>query len=339
MEREMFGIKNRLSPELENFLQIRYVKLHFTLEILEDGILPRNKASALRGGMGRMLLMQNCIRDENCEVCDFREDCLVQRMMYPEMKLRPGFMKEKGQDSEGYVVECEDYEEHFLAGDVLEFNLVLFGRSIIYFTQFTQAFHYLGLQGLGKNHVLFAVRSVTNSRRQIVIDGSNIYKEQLHIMRVADYVRYRLFSRKSDSWNRQEISSGYERGTLVFHSPLSLKYKGEMQKEFLPEAVMAAVERRLYILNCFEGRQEGEDFERINIREHVPTLVEQRVYTDRVDRYSGTHDRKVSFYGIRGSCRLENIDDISRILLTAGELVHIGKNTSFGFGRYTLVNR
>ena len=32
-----------------------------------------------------MLLMQNRILDENCEVCDFREDCLVQRMMYPEI--------------------------------------------------------------------------------------------------------------------------------------------------------------------------------------------------------------------------------------------------------------
>ena len=31
------------------------------------------------------------------------------------------------------------------------------------------------------------------------------------------------------------------------------------------------------------------------------------------------------------------MDDVARILLVAGELVHIGKNTSFGFGRYTLV--
>lgn len=331
----MTEMNNHLSPELENYLQIRYVKLHFSLEILRDGFLPRNKASALRGGMGRMLLMMNCLRDEKCDICDFREDCLVQRMMYPQMKVRPGFMKEKGQDSEGYVVECEDYEEYFYAGDVLEFNLLLFGRSIIYFTQFVHAFSYLGIQGLGKNHVPFSVRSVTNSRRQIVIDGNNIYKERLQIMMVADYVRYRL--RPGMRENRHNLSLGNDKEKLIFHSPLALKYRGEMQEEFLPEAVLAAVERRLYILNCFEGRKEEGDYHRIDIKGHVPVLIDQRAYTERVDRYSGTHDRKVSFYGIKGYCSLSGIDDIARTLLTAGELVHIGKNTSFGFGRYTLV--
>ena len=90
---------------MEN-LQIRYIKLHFTLVIMEDGRLPKSKTSALRGGMGHALLTTNCIRDEKCEVCDFSEDCLVQRMMYPKMEIRPEFMKTK--DSEGFVFECED---------------------------------------------------------------------------------------------------------------------------------------------------------------------------------------------------------------------------------------
>lgn len=46
---------------------------------------------------------------------------------------------------------------------------------------------------------------------------------------------------------------------------------------------------------------------------------------------------KLSFYGIEGYCRLHAVDEIARTLLIAGELVHIGKNTGFGFGRYTLV--
>lgn len=32
MEKGMSGIKNQPSPEMEKFLQIRYVKLHFTFE-------------------------------------------------------------------------------------------------------------------------------------------------------------------------------------------------------------------------------------------------------------------------------------------------------------------
>ena len=313
-----------LSEELENLLQIRYIKLHFCLEILRDGRLPRYKSSALRGGMGQMLLMSNCIRDKNCENCDFEEDCLVRRMMYPKMTIRPKFMTQ--QDSEGYVLECENRDEFFSAGDKLEFNLLLFGRTIVYFFQFLQAFYYLGMQGLGSERVPFRVLHVTNTKRELIVEDSNIYKEHLRILQLSEYVRYRL--------GKANI---HDSNTLVFHSPLTMKYKGEVQEEFDPEAIMAAAERRLYILNCFEGRREDEDYSRVLVQDHVPALVGQHTYMVKVPRFSGTHNKKVSFQGIRGHCTFSEMDDTARTLLIAGELIHIGKNTSFGFGRYTLI--
>lgn len=45
-----------MTEQIWNCLQVRYVKLHFHLRILEDTQLPKNKVSALRGGMGEMLL-------------------------------------------------------------------------------------------------------------------------------------------------------------------------------------------------------------------------------------------------------------------------------------------
>ena len=313
-----------LSEELENLLQIRYIKLHFCIEILRDGRLPRYKSSALRGGMGQMLLMSNCIRDKNCENCDFEEDCLVRRMMYPKMTIRPKFMTQ--QDSEGYVLECENRDEFFSAGDKLEFNLLLFGRTIVYFFQFLQAFYYLGMQGLGSERVPFRVLHVTNTKRELIVEDSNIYKEHLRILQLSEYVRYRL--------GKANI---HDSNTLVFHSPLTMKYKGEVQEEFDPEAIMAAAERRLYILNCFEGRREDEDYSRVLVQDHVPALVGQHTYMVKVPRFSGTQNKKVSFQGIRGHCTFSEMDDTARTLLIAGELIHIGKNTSFGFGRYTLI--
>lgn len=314
----------KLPEGLEKFLQIRYIKLHFFLEILHDGRLPRYKSSALRGGMGQMILMTNCIRDRHCGNCDFEEDCLVRRMMYPKMAIRPKFMTQ--QDSEGYVLECENRDEVFMAGDILEFNLLLFGRSIVYFYQFLQAIYYLGMQGLGVERVPFRVHHVTNTRGKRVVEGSDVFKENLQILKVEDYVGYRFGSKDTCKSN-----------TLAFHSPLSMKFKGEVQEEFEPEAILAAVERRLYILNCFEGKREDDDFVRIMTQDHVPDLVRQHVFVEKVPRFSGTHNKRVTFQGIRGYCILSEVDDVARTLLVAGELVHIGKNTSFGFGRYTLV--
>ena len=308
-------------------MRIRYIKLHFTLVILENGTLPRTKVSALRGGMGHALLMANCIRDEHCETCDFSEDCLVQRMMYPKMKIRPDFMNTK--DSEGFVIECEDTREWVHAGDELSFNLLLFGRTIVYF-QYLQAFHYFGMQGIGREHVRFQISKVTNTVGETLVEGSSIYKERYTVMLVSDYVRHRLAS--------AEVRKIVDRDCcrLVFQSPLALKYQGEMQEHFLPEAIIAAIERRIFILNCYEGNEEYSKDIAALAEEHIPAVLNERVWPERVKRYSGTQNSKVAFNGIRGWCDLKGLEDTIELLL-AGELLHIGKNTSFGFGKFTLV--
>ena len=102
---------------MEKKFSIRYVKLHFTLRMLEDTELPLNKPSALRGGMGEMLLRANCIRDRDCENCDFESECIVRRTMYSKMEIEPKFMS--AGDSVGYVIECEDYRTDFNEGDEL----------------------------------------------------------------------------------------------------------------------------------------------------------------------------------------------------------------------------
>lgn len=72
---------NRNDEALAKYMQSRHIKLHFTLEILEDGCLPKSKVSMVCGGMADMLLMMNCVRDCNhCEALDFSDECLAQRM-------------------------------------------------------------------------------------------------------------------------------------------------------------------------------------------------------------------------------------------------------------------
>lgn len=313
-----------------NMDTIRYIKLHFTLEILEDGKLPKSKTSALRGGMGHALLTTNCIRDEKCEACDFSEDCLVQRIMYPRMKIRPDFMKTK--DSEGFVFECEDTREYFEAGDELKFNLLLIGRTIVYFNQYLQAFYYFGMQGLGAGHVRFQIVKVTNTLGETLVEGASVYKERLTVMHVSDYVRFR----SSSGEIRRMLDA--DRCRLVFQSPLSLKYQGKMQEDICPEALFAAIERRIYILNCYEGTAgKGENREK-PAQEQLPTVEREKMWPVRMQRYSGTQNSKVTFGGIRGWCDLRKLDESMLQLLLAGELLHIGKNTSFGFGKYTLIN-
>ena len=98
------------------------------------------------------------------------------------------------------------------------------------------------------------------------------------------------------------------------------------------EAFFKSINRRLYMLNCYEKSDAVAPEE----LDSLPTLTKQSVKQITVKRYSTTHDNRIGLEGIIGECRMENVSERNLELLYAGELVHVGKNTSFGFGRYAV---
>ncbi len=298
---------------------IRYIKLHFTVRFTEDTRIPTYKASALRGGMGEMLLRANCVRDRDCENCDFEKECPVRRIMYADMEKLPDFMH--GGEGIGYVIECEDYHEDFQAGDEMRFNLILFGKLIVYFSQCLNAFYALGMNGLGKEKSRFEIASVTNTTGEPVLEGNNVMMERLGISTVRKYVGYR----------RKKISDGDFTWEIRFQSPLSLKYRGEMLSEFRLNALLEGLGRRIYILDCFEGNEA----EQVNLDiDPGQDFIEQNSRKVRIPRYSNHQSSKMSWEGLEGKARLQDLPEDLLDWLLAGELVHVGKNTNFGFGRY-----
>lgn len=107
---------------------IRYTKLTFVVQFTEDTMLPKQKVSAIRGGIGEMLLRANCVRGRECEKCDFADECIVQRIMYSKYEKKPSFVTTG--ESVGYVLECDNYKEEFYQGDQLSFQLILFGKIL-----------------------------------------------------------------------------------------------------------------------------------------------------------------------------------------------------------------
>ncbi len=70
--------------------------------------------------------------------------------------------------------------------------------------------------------------------------------------------------------------------------------------------------------------------------EEYPTILEQQVSEAGVKRYSSTQDQKIQMRGILGKVKVGEISKEMLEYLLAGEILHIGKNSSFGFGRYTV---
>lgn len=311
---------------LEEYLKIRFTKITFMIRFTEDTELVREKASALRGGMGEMLLNANCvINGRRCESCGFASECLIQRMLYSRLENRPAFMQ-KG-DSVGYMIYCDNKERFFKAGYTMEFTLTLFGANIIYFSQYLNAFYALGQHGLGANKSKFQIIGLKNLFGQKIMDGSNIYMERYKWQTLNDYVNFRLSKIKPFAEKCQ-----YK---LKFCSLTQIKYHGQFIEEFTEEALRASVLRRLFILACFENVPVQKEYQPST---DFPKIQEQQSEYGSFYRRSNRKNQAMKLHGLAGNVRIEAPSEEWLKLLLAAEITNIGKSTSFGLGKIQVLS-
>ncbi len=317
---DRLGMEIKMNETLQEALNVHYIKLSFTLVLTEDTVLPVHKVSALRGGMGEMLLRANCIRDRKCESCYFAPECMIQRTMYSQFEKKPRFVTTG--ESIGYVIECDNHRQEFAKGDTLMFHLILFGRTAVYFNLFLQAIHMLGMNGLGKHESSFQIANITNTDGEPVLDGLDVHMERYQVKQTRTYVEQRLKTLK-----------GTVPAKMIFETPLTVKYNGDFLREFHMDAIIRSVKRRIYMLDCFEGIDGEEAFDHNYL---LPVIRHQEVRRRAVRRYSTRKQSAMYLNGIQGEIELEQLEPETLGLLLAGELIHIGKNTSFGFGKYSM---
>ena len=296
---------------------IRFSKLHFYLEMVEDCVLPPYKVSALRGGIGQMLLQQNCVipaKHKECSSCSFVNSCIVQNIMYAPFKIKPEF--QVNHESMGYIIDCTDLRREYKEGEQLKIVITLFGDTISQFMPVVYAITSLGMCGLGKEHALFRVARIENRYHHPILNEGSIDMSVMLIETLKDYVDQRMEKSEPDC-------------TVQFISPCMLKHAGEEQKSFFPEAVIASLTRRLYMYNMFEGI--GMDKPKYD-RERLPQLISETSIEKMIPRYSTTVNKKMILKGIQGSMTIGQCDDDMLALLYAGEIIHVGKNVHFGFG-------
>lgn len=297
------------------YFQTRFTKVRFTLEMIESCRMTGDKESALRGGIGEMLLRQYCIRDRMCEHCSFETACIVQNFMYAKYRIKPEFHT-KG-ESIGFVIEADRGKRNYVSGETMSFSITLFGDTIVYINPIIQAIHMLGQVGIGTENARFQIKEIRNRRGQQILENGNFYYERYLVETLADYVKER----------KEELRTPKQ---LLFIRPLTIKYRSEFLTEFHMQAILNSVSRRLYMLACYEGNEAEE----LRFYEEIPVILSQQVEHQQVTRYSNRKQQKITMKGISGAIEVDGIREEILEFLLAGELTYIGKNTKFGFGKY-----
>ena len=298
---------------------IPYIKLRFYAELVNDTRMPETKTAALRGGMGEMLLRQNCVADRKCATCRFSKACVVSHTFYSAMEKKPSYVTSP--ESVGYLIECTDTRTHFKKGGRFEFILTLFGDSIVFFNIYLQAFCQLGMSGLGKDRARFRISEVRNTQGRPIVRDNEVDMSRYRIDTVSGYVKKR----------KEKLLRGAGDWELTFITPLSMKYQQEYMEQFYGEALVKGAARRIQMLNYYIGTE--ADVPEISV---YPEIGTQSVSPKTVRRYSGTQDSRMTLRGISGTVIFNIMPEECLDYLIAGELTHMGRNTSFGFGKYIL---
>ena len=300
-------------------MKVRFSQMQITIRFIEHALLPYDKDSAIRGGMGQCLLQQNCIQDRNCGQCSFQPECIVQKIMYSKYQIVPDYVTK---ESIGYVLSCLDKRTEVNAGDEITFTLTLFGYTILYLSQIINAIHALGLQGLGKDHARFELAWIRNRQGEPILTGQRVYMKNYKTEMLEDYVQRRM-----------NMDAGAFRLRLV--SPFCSKYNGQFIQELDPnsvQGVLNAIVRKVHMLMLYEGIPA----EPYHFEEGDYTYLGGRSHQVTVRRYSSSTDSKMNLCGITGYFDINIASrDLMKYIL-AGELIQVGKNTRFGFGVYQL---
>ena len=306
---------------------IPYTTLTFCLRFHKPVEVPEHKASALRGGLGEMLLQKNCVADRDCEMCRFQESCIVWNAFYTPMRFKPEYMT--GKESLGYLIECDNLETSMDAGHGFAFRLKLFGRNIALFSQYLDAFWQLGQIGFGKKHARFEIAAVITEMDDMLLDEDGIHMDKFKICTVGDYVDMRMRELEKQAGSRKAAEEGC---VIHFMTPLSLRKDRVDLEHFDADAIWRAVHRKIQMMSYFDGNA-------LELEKPLswPQILDEREENASVKRYSNTHKRGMELKGIRGAVLMEPVSEERLEELLAGELFHIGRNNSFDFGRYEVI--
>lgn len=126
---------------------------------------------------------------------------------------------------------------------------------------------------------------------------------------------------------------------LVFDTPLCLQRQGKRLRaaELSPRKLLADLLRRISLLAELHAGQ-TELVPKVSELVHLASTLEHRheLQWRQWPRYSHRQKRKMTLGGVVGSWTLRGPLGPLLPWLELGQWLHVGKNTSFGFGRYRL---
>ncbi|MCG3158203.1 MAG: hypothetical protein DKINENOH_04844 [bacterium] len=313
-------------------LHFPFASFTFHLQAQEQIELPEYKGSAFRGGFGHVMKKVCCVLPPGqcTERCQLGNNCA-----YAYIFETP----QTGAASETRPIEATNLphpfvilpplsrRENIAPGEALSFGLTLIGRSIEFLPYFIYAFDELGRTGIGRGRGRYQLEHVLETST-----NSEIYSRLTKKM--AGNISVRDLADLSEAVKAQD----QHRARLEFISPTRILDQNRLVSTLPFDLLMRGLLRRASLLariHC--GDEWNLDYGAVLQAAHATVhVVESNLVWQDWERYSNRQQRRMKLGGFIGSvCYAGELGPFLP-LLSLGQYIHLGKNTTFGMGKYVL---
>lgn len=298
-------------------------RYRFDLEVTRAMFLPDYAGSAFRGAFGRALRKTACMTHQSeCSTCPLFRSCAYTSIFETPAPLEHT-LQSFSKIPNPYVIEAPSDGARVLEkGDELRFSIVLFGRAC----------HQLAL-------IVYALK---RAFEHDVCKGSAALRRVVHLGDRQEQVVYTdeepLIKPHEQTVTLRCPETSADM-TIRFVTQLRLQNNGKAYgpKDIKPAPFFNALIRRAGLLSEFHSQKLEMDFHALSELAHS---VQGRSFLQWQNwrRYSSRQQQGMFMGGVLGSWTFVNLPPELQIFLQLGTWIHVGKNATFGLGRFHLVS-
>lgn len=279
--------------------QCDLLKLRIHIQLKKETILPAFKGSMLHGWLGHALK---------------HVDDRAYHALYGE---------HDNQQPKPYIIcPSEDHKTHWQAQEIYYFDIVLIGQAAQLAPIVVQAIEHGQKLGFGAQRTPFTLVSVSS-----LLPGK--VKAGIHTAPLFEWITF-----NENTFERTELA-------VNFITPLRLKVHGKILQHQAPDLalLLKQIVRRLSQLCQFWVCDEPELIKALY--QELPILGDyeqnSHTYFETWERFSLKEKRQLPFGGLKG--QVSYYGEIAQALpwLQVGEHINIGGKSTFGLGKYQLI--
>ncbi len=278
---------------------LSYLPLKVVLVSIETTVLPPFLGSTLRGAIGQAL----------------HQDIDAFNYLYSNR-----VTADNKQDTVNpYVIIPPEMEERqYRTGEELHFRMLLLGDAAQYVTQVVNAVSRMGETGLGSlRHRFLLFKVLHGSDERIIWQNGVFYPDAAQSV----HLPWRTLPEVREA-------------AMYIRTPLRIRRDGVLLDKIDFPTVVRNITRRVEALTTrYGGGMDGAEAERLRALAAMADVTQSKLHVQELERYSNAQNAKMDLSGLMGMVRFEG--DLTPFVpwLFAAQVLHIGRNTTFGMGR------